>query len=196
MEPEECNCAWEEDCGPEEQLDIPARTDICVSRWKPPPDPVFKLNFDVAIFSELNVSGVGVIIRNCKGEVMAAMTAKGPPVGGSEEAEILACRRALEFAIDAGFTDLIVEGDNAAVMSLLSSSGADLSRLGHIILDIQCLANGIRWVCFSHVKRGANSVAHVLARHAKNVTEEIVWLKDTPPPASEALYYDSLYLNE
>ena len=177
-------------------MDIPARTDIGVSRWKPPPDPVFKLNFDAAIFSELNGSGVGVIIRNCKGEVMAAMTAKGPPVGGSEEAEILACRRALEFAIDAGFTDLIVEGDNAAVMSSLSSSGADLSRLGHIIQDIQCLANGIRWVCFSHVKRGANSVAHVLARHAKNVTEEIVWLEDTPPPASEALYYDSLYLNE
>ena len=180
----------------QEQLDIPVRTDTCVSRWKPPPDPVFKLNFDAAIFSELNGSGVGVIIRNCKGEVMAAMTAKGPPVGGSEEAEILACRRALEFAIDAGFTDLIVEGDNAAVMSSLSSSGADLSRLGHIIQDIQCLANEIRWVCFSHVKRGANSVAHVLARHAKNVTEEIVWLEDTPPPASEALYYDSLYLNE
>ena len=98
------------------------------------------------------MSGIGVIIRNCNGEVMAAMTAKGPPVGGSEEAEILACRRALEFAIDAGFTDLIVEGDNAAVMSSISSTGADLSRLGNIIQDIQWLANGIRWGCFSHVK--------------------------------------------
>ena len=39
-------------------------------------------------------------------------------------------------------------------------------------------------------------MAHVLARHAKNVTEDIVWLEDTPPPAIEALYYDSLYLNE
>ena len=37
------------------------------------------------------MSGVGVIIQNCKGEVMAAMIAKGPPVGGSEEAAILAC---------------------------------------------------------------------------------------------------------
>ena len=98
------------------------------------------------------MSRVGVIIRNCKGEVMAAMTAKGLLVGGSEEAEILACRRALEFAIDAGFTDLVVEGDNAAIMSSLSSSGADQSRLGHIIQDIQWLANGIRWVCFSQVK--------------------------------------------
>ena len=117
----------------QDQLDIPVQTDAGVSTWKPPPDPVFKLNFDAAIFSDLNMSRVGVIIRNCKGEVMVAMTAKGPPVGGSEEAEILACRRALEFAIDAGFTDLVIEGDNEAVMSSLSSFGPDQSRLGHII---------------------------------------------------------------
>ena len=43
----------------------------------------------------------------------------------------------LEFAIDTSFTDLVVEGDNAVVMSSLSSSGADQSRLGHIIQDIQ-----------------------------------------------------------
>ena len=83
------------------------------------------------------MSGVGVIIRNCKGEVMAAMIAKGPPVGGSEEADFLACRKALEFAIDTGFTDLVIEGDNAVVMSSLSSSGANQSWLGHIIQDIQ-----------------------------------------------------------
>ena len=145
-------------------MDIPVQTDTGVSTWKPPPDPVFKLNFDAAIFSDLNVSGVGVIIRNCKGEVMVAMTAKGPPVGGSEEAEILACRRALEFAIDVGFTDLVVEGDNATIMSSLSSSEADQSWLRHIIQDIQWLANGIKLVCFSHVKRGVNSMTHVLAR--------------------------------
>ena len=48
--------------------------------------PCFQVKFYAAIFSDLNMSGVGVIIRNCKGEVMAAMIAKGPPVGGSEEA--------------------------------------------------------------------------------------------------------------
>ena len=42
---------------------------------------------------------------------MAMMSSKGPAVTDSEEAEILACRQALEFAIDAGFVDLVVEGD-------------------------------------------------------------------------------------
>ena len=112
---------------------------------------MFKLNFDAAIFSDLNYLGVGAIIRNGKGEVMAVMFVKRPPVSDNEEAKILACRRVMEFAIDAGFTDLVIEGDNTAVMSSISSLGADQSRLGHIIQDIQWLAQGLRWVCFSHV---------------------------------------------
>lgn len=141
---------------------------------------MFKLNFDCAIFSDLNYSGVGAIIHNGKGEVMATMSAKGPPVGDSEEAEILACKRATEFAIDAGFRDLVIEGDNIVVMSSILSLGVDQSRLGHIIQDIQWLAKGIRWVCFSHVNRGGNSMAHSIARYAKNVTEDMFWVEDTP----------------
>ena len=107
------------------------------------------------------------------------MSAKGPPIGDNEEAEILACRRVTEFVIDAGFTDLVIEGDNTAVMFSISSLGADQSRLGHIIQDIQWLAQGLRWVCFIHVNRGATSMAHSLATYAKNVTEDMVWLEDT-----------------
>ena len=50
------------------------------------------------------------MIRNEKAEVMAAMSAKGPLVGDSEETEILACRKALEFATDASFSELVNEG--------------------------------------------------------------------------------------
>ena len=52
---------------------------------------------------------------------MAAMSIKGPPVAYIEEAEVLACRKALEFSIDAGFMDLIIEGDNVNVMRSISS---------------------------------------------------------------------------
>ena len=47
--------------------------------------------------------GFGAVIHNYRGEAMVAMSAKGLPVTTSDEAEALACRKALEFSIDAGF---------------------------------------------------------------------------------------------
>ena len=91
------------------QLRIPV---ICLgdSVWHPPSNSVFKLNFDIAVFSKLSCSGVGAMIRNEKGEVMAAISTRGPQVVESAVVEIIACRRALEFTGEAGFTDLVVEG--------------------------------------------------------------------------------------
>ena len=43
---------------------------------------------------------------------------------------------------------------------------------------------------------GGNMVAHSLARYAKNLSNEMYWLEDSPPPAVEALYQDSLHINE
>ena len=40
---------------------------------------------------------------------MAAMAAKGLEVSSSEEAELLACRKSIEFAVDAGFSELVIE---------------------------------------------------------------------------------------
>ena len=40
--------------------------------------------------------------------MLAALTAKGPPVSDPEEAEVLACRKALEFAVDAGFAEHLI----------------------------------------------------------------------------------------
>ena len=89
--------------------------------WQPPPPSTFKLNFDANLFSALNRSGFGAIIQNEKGEVMVAMAAKGPEVSSSKEAEFLACRKAIEFAVDAGFSELVIEGDNSSVMKVVSA---------------------------------------------------------------------------
>ena len=89
--------------------------------WQPPSSTVYKLNFDATIFSGLDRSGYGVVIRNDKGDVMATMTISGLKVNMSKVAELLARRRALEFAVDAGFSRLIIEGDNSNVIQVISS---------------------------------------------------------------------------
>ena len=41
---------------------------------------------------------------------MATMAAKGPEVSSSEEAKLLACRKSIEFVVDVGFSELVIEG--------------------------------------------------------------------------------------
>ena len=78
------------------------------------------MNFDGACFNNGADSGYGAVVRNGNGEVMAAISAKGGAVKDSEEVEVLACREALEFAIDAGFLEVILESDNARVMKTVA----------------------------------------------------------------------------
>lgn len=57
-----------------------------------------KVNFDGAIFVDINASGIGVIVRDFEGFPIAALSRKGRRVGSAGEAELLAAQRALVFA--------------------------------------------------------------------------------------------------
>ena len=90
-----------------------------------------------------------------------------------------------------GFQDVMVEGDNVTVMNGLTAVKPDNSLLGNIYEDARCLAMRFRSVSASCVRRSANGVAHSLARFARQLSEDYVWLEEQPTPAIEALYVDS-----
>ncbi|KAK9993235.1 hypothetical protein SO802_022938 [Lithocarpus litseifolius] len=143
------------------------------------------------VHGALNRSGFGAVIRNEKGEVMAAMAAKGLEVSCSEEAEFLACRKAIEFAIDAGFSELVIEGDNSSVMKVVSAMQEDYSLLGNVIGDIHHLVRNLQWVRIECTRRGGNRVAHELAQFAKNISQDLFWMEDVPPIVRVALLQDA-----
>nr|XP_023887446.1 uncharacterized protein LOC111999548 [Quercus suber] len=178
----------------QEQL-VVSNTTSGEHHWRPPPPKMYKLNFDAAMFMEQQRSSFRAIIRNVQGEVMVGMSAKGPYVRNSEEAEALAGRQAVVFAMEAGFSELVVEGDNSIVMRAISGSTCHNSWLGHIYDDICVYLNGLQQASISCIKRGGNMVAHSLAKYAKNIDDVVYWIEDSPPPSVEALYQDSL-LNE
>ena len=163
--------------------------------WQPPQGTFFTLNFDGACFDNGAASRYGVVIRNGNGEVMATLSAKSGVVRDSEEVEVMACRKTLEFSIDTGFTVVILEGDNAIVMKTVSQAQPNFSWLGLIYEDIWCLAAGFRSILFNCVRRSANSVAYALARFARLIDNEIVWMEEDPPPVMDALYLDSSLLH-
>ena len=133
-------------------MDSSPREQLIGDAWQSPPSTEYKLNFDAAIFSGLEKSGIGDIIKNDKGEVVANMFAIGPKVDTSEKAELLACRRSIEFVMDAGFTRLVIEGDNSNVMQAISSNVASYSFIGNVVDDIRHLMSGLQWVTTSKIR--------------------------------------------
>ena len=66
-----------------------------IKRWCPPYSDLVKVNFDGAMFNERDEAGIGAIIRNPKGEVMAAPSEKIQKPHSAEILELLAAKRAV-----------------------------------------------------------------------------------------------------
>lgn len=88
---------------------------------------------------------------------MAAMLAKGPLVSSSGEVELLACGKAMEFATDAKFLEIAIEGDNN-VMKAISSSMSNLPLLGNVVDDVCHLLLGLHWVNICYTRRGGGGI--------------------------------------
>ena len=119
---------------------------------------------------------------------MAAMEAKGPEEFCSEEAELFASRKAIKFVVDAGFSELVIKGDNSSTMKAISALQDDHSMLRNIIGDIHRLIKNLQCVRIECTRRGGNRVAHVLAQFTRNISHDMYWMQDVPPIAREALY--------
>ena len=60
--------------------------------WTRPPDGLYKLNFDAALFEGSGYAGIGVAIRDSRGAIIGALSLKIPLPHSVELAEALAAR--------------------------------------------------------------------------------------------------------
>ena len=100
------------------------------TRWHPPSAGSVKTNYDGAMFAESNMAGIGVVVRNSEGRVLAALSeqiVKPPTV---EILELLAARRAVSFTAESGYDQFICEGDSESVVNSLRRTGMENSRAG------------------------------------------------------------------
>ena len=81
----------------------------------PPMFPWYKVNVDAAIFSQLDIIGVGVIIRDHLGSVVVALSKRLPFPLDPLEAEAKAMDEATDFAWDIGVRDVIFESNSMLV---------------------------------------------------------------------------------
>nr|POE98906.1 hypothetical protein CFP56_65660 [Quercus suber] len=104
-------------------------------QWLPPSPNQYKANSDGAIFRDSGSAGLGVVVRDSKGMVIAVLSLLKritlPPT--VEDVEALACRRAISFSIELGLQDVISEGDSEIVLKHLVLDSPCLVAFGHII---------------------------------------------------------------
>lgn len=118
-------------CLPDPTLAIAAPKQT-VAMWTPLPLHGYKVNFDGALFERENRADLGVIIGNQDGLVMASLSEVVLLPSTVIEVETLASRWAVEFALELGFDNIVLEGDLKVLIKLLKSSNRSLAPFGHI----------------------------------------------------------------
>ena len=71
-------------------------------KWIAPPPNTYKINYDGAVSDEENKAGVGVVIRDCNGEVIASLIQQLDQAFQPVEVEAIAACRAAEFGSELG----------------------------------------------------------------------------------------------
>ena len=110
-------------------------------KWSPPVLDSFKTNFDRAMFNESDDVGIGVVILNSAGKVMAALSEKTQEPPSVMWCELLAARRAVQFTIEMGSP-----------------------QVGHVIKDTVSLATFLQNFSISRLVWQGNAIAHVYPR--------------------------------
>ena len=136
-------------------------------------------------------AGLGVVIRNCQGNVMASLSEQAPLPFSPDIVETMAAARAISSAQELGIRPFILEGDSEAVIKTFMAAEDSLSSFGHIISLAKSTLVTNECISFSHTYKSGNKVAHNLARHARHVRSLIVWMEDAPPHLYSVLFADS-----
>ncbi|KAK9992134.1 hypothetical protein SO802_027119 [Lithocarpus litseifolius] len=80
--------------------------------WRPPPPGWYKTNVDGAVFKERGQCGIGVLIRNDKGQIMGALSETLPYPLGALETEAKAAKIGIIFSWELGLREIILKGDS------------------------------------------------------------------------------------
>lgn len=159
----------------------PEETPTLPIRWVPPPFECWKINVDALINKEGLKMGVGILISNGEGRIVAARTLQIPFVVDPLQAEALASWYGVSFGREMGGSKVILEGDSLMVMAALKKGEVCNQAHGLLLEDIQSTFANFLSLEVHHVKREANMPAHVLAKYAVSHSLDKIWVGECPP---------------
>lgn len=141
---------------------------------KAPPLELVKINYKEAIFPNCNKAGIDVVIRDNRGSVLASCSKILPRAYCGEEIKALAGAFALSFALDIGFSRVVLEVDSCTVFIALKGDDFSLALFGLLIEDAKFEAKKFEQLFDSHTNRDGNVITHSLIRYAISIPDFLV----------------------
>ena len=127
-----------------------------VVKWRPPRPDCYKVNVDGVVFSKRKQVGIGVVIRDSGGVVVAALSKKMALPLGALETEAKALEEGIQFACDVGVRDVILGSDSMNICNSVQGLSEPPSSVQNIIAGILRQVQSFRTFEFTHTKRQGN----------------------------------------
>ena len=85
------------------------------------------------MFRKSQRAGVGVIVQNAEGNVVASMAKSFHLPFSVVAVEVIVAKKALQFAKDLGLSSIILEGDSKIAIDGLKSKNSSLTEYSHLL---------------------------------------------------------------
>lgn len=131
-------------------------------KWRPPPPGMFKVNVDGATSGDRNPSSIGMIIRDNRGETIAALYMSLNGQYPSLETEVIALEKGVLLAKEMELQQIVLENDALTVVQRLLANDKE-GDLGNLLQGISDVLNTFSCWQIKHLKSVCNRVAHELA---------------------------------
>ncbi|KAH9791678.1 hypothetical protein KPL71_003847 [Citrus sinensis] len=145
--------------------------DVVQKRWKPPP---------TSRLTDQQRTGLGIVIRNPEGKVVAAAMKTTIFLDKVDFAEAEAIQFGLEIAEHAGCIPVIMESDSQEIVSLMSYKKSTRAEIFWVVAEVQDRIKSLKHVKVQYTPRNCNSVAHSLAKLALELNDFVYWVDDIP----------------
>jgi ribonuclease HI len=168
----------------------PCKPVVPPERWLPPARDWVKVNSDGAKAKSSEKGGGGVVIRDHDGRFLAGSCRFFPFVVDPEEAELKACKQALELVKVLRLQKIVLEVDSINVVSKLSDSSLDRSAHALLVEEIKNHLRDLDEFVVKWARRSANGVAHKLAKEGCGLELSQSWFTMYPDCIVDVLAHD------
>ena len=135
---------------------------------------------------------MGVVVRDGTGQVIATLCRKMYTLLGPLETEAKAMEIGVTFVMKVGVNDVTFEGDSPVICNAIHGLTEATPSVQNVVTGIPKRIQDFHTFAFSHTKRQGNAPAHILAKHAVNVEDFVVWLEECLGCIEHACMHDVL----